>query len=169
MTAINCLECGRPNSPDARVCIWCGVPVIRANQPLNFEPLKAEVEYLDGLERLDGPANVNIIVSPSGVEVSEQMPGTRSILLPVESLISARATGPLRSVGGKPRPSPSGWLRLNAPAPGEEKVRSALTLKYEMDGEMRELVLERNDSGGADVLRRMARTIESLMRSRTPA
>jgi hypothetical protein len=164
MTATTCLECGRINGPDARACIWCGVPVISESGPLDFEPLKAEVEYIEGFERLDGPAPVGLVVGPSGLEIRELMPGTRSILIPIELLVSAGVTGPLRSVGTPPRRSASGWLRLKAnDEPGENR-RSALTLKHRLDGESQTVVFERNDEVGVEVLRRIARTITLLIR-----
>jgi hypothetical protein len=164
MTTATCSECGRANGPDARTCIWCGVPLISDGEPLDFEPLKAEVEYIEGFERLDGPAPVGLVVSPSGVEVREQMPGTRSIQIPIDLLVSASVTGPLRSVGTPPRRSASGWLRLKSTDESLTKRRSALTLKHRLDGEIQTVVFERNDEVGGEVLRRIARTIALLIR-----
>jgi hypothetical protein len=140
------------------------VPIISEGGPLDFEPLKAEVEYVEGFERLDGPAPVGIVVGPSGVEVRELMPGTRSILIPPGLLVSASVTGPLRSVGTPPRRSASGWLRLRSNDEPADNRRSALTLKHRLDGETQTVVFERNDEVGVEVLRRIARTITLLIR-----
>ena len=144
--------------------MWCGVPLIQAGAPLDFEPIKTEVEYLDGFERLDGPATVALSIGPEGVELKELMPGSRSVMISTESIISARVTGPLKRVGSV-ETRPSGWLRLKAGGQQPEQHRSALTLRYrDEDGTEISVVFERLDSVGADVLKRIGRTISLLIR-----
>jgi hypothetical protein len=122
------------------------------------------VSYLDGFERLDGPATVELAVGPAGVEIREMMPGTRSILLPLEQITGASVAGPLRSVGSQPRKGSSGWLRLRNTSDQPEAGRVALTLKFREEGEDRTVVFERDDTGAIDPLRRIARTITMLIK-----
>ena len=164
MSVINCIECGRANSPDTRTCIWCGLPLVRPGAAIEFDPIHAEVSYLEGFDRLDGPAPVELVVTPTAVEVHEMMPGTRSIVLPVVSIIAANVTGPLKRVGSPTIKESSGWLRIKGSDQPNDLQRSALTLKYQTDGEVMSVVFERTDANGLEHLRRIARTIKLLVK-----
>src|ERR1051325_11020811 len=87
MTPVHCQECGRANGAAAKRCIWCGVPLIDRGKPSSFDPTRVEIDYLDGIERLDNPAPVKLLISADGLEVTELMPGSRSIKIAAASLI----------------------------------------------------------------------------------
>jgi hypothetical protein len=164
MGTTNCTECGRTNAAEARVCMWCGLPLHEPGSPISFETIRAEVNYLDGFERLDGPATMELAVSPTGVEIRELMPGTRSILIPVASIVGASVTGPLRTVGSHQRKGTSGWVKLTADDDSQQG-RVALSLKCKLQGEDLTVIFEREDKTGLDALSRIARTINLLVRS----
>jgi len=124
--------------------------------------MKTEVDYVEGFDRLDGPATVALTIAPDGLEVRELMPGTRTIRIPPESIVSASVTGPLRRVG---QPSGStGWLRRKAASGQLPSQRASLSIKYREEGEIKVVVFERTDAAGMDVIRRFARTIAMLVR-----
>ena len=78
MSAINCPECGRPNSVTARRCIWCSVPVSE-DAALRSDTKSVELDYVEGIDRFDDAGPVRLIVSSEGIEVLELMPGSRSV------------------------------------------------------------------------------------------
>jgi len=63
MTPTYCQECSRANGASAKRCIWCGVPLVNQNAPEEFAATKIEIDYLDGIERLDGSATVRLIIN----------------------------------------------------------------------------------------------------------
>jgi len=164
MSAIKCIECSRPNAADARTCIWCGVPLVNRESKPDFEPVRAEVEYIEGFERIDGPATVSLTIGPQGIEIKELFPGTRSVVIASDQLLTVSFAGPLRRVGLLRSQKTVGWLRRNTAEKRTRKNRSALTIKYSEDGETRALVVERSDENGPEVLQRLARTIRLLIR-----
>src|SRR5437016_562151 len=84
-----CQECGRANGAAARRCIWCGVPLVDKGVPQNFEPTRVEVDYLDGLDRLGDPAPVRLLIDATGIEITEQMPGTRTARIAAQFIVDA--------------------------------------------------------------------------------
>ncbi|HKY05981.1 MAG TPA: hypothetical protein VJQ56_13885, partial [Blastocatellia bacterium] len=90
MTTIYCQQCKRANTSAARRCLWCGVPLIDEATIEYFQTTEIEVGYLGGIERLDNPCPVKLVVGPSGLEVSEVMPGSRVIKIAPDQLTGAR-------------------------------------------------------------------------------
>src|SRR5512132_725737 len=89
MTPTYCQECGRANAAAAQRCIWCGLPLVDKGTPASFAPTRVEVDYLDGIERFDEPGPVRMLINAAGIEVSEQMPGSRTAHIAARSIIDA--------------------------------------------------------------------------------
>ena len=152
MSAINCHECGRPNSVTARRCIWCSVP-ISEDAASRSDTKSVELDYLEGIDRFDDAGPVRLIVSSEGIEVLELMPGSRSVKIPADCVLEARVEESLASHNGDGSKS---WKRLlKVPSAGASrntagtaKRQSVLTIKYRIDGEIRDAVFSRDDPPG---------------------
>jgi hypothetical protein len=175
MTPMYCNECGRANGALAKRCIWCGVPITDRVKPAKFDATRVEIDYLDGIERLDNPAPVKLIISGDGIEVTELMPGSRSIKIAATSLIQASVVDGSTIVEGKRVRSPWWWLALGPLAvvirgKKKEDVKKydyLLTIKYKAGGEERNAVFHREDRVGLTMLDGLARIINMLVRMKS--
>jgi hypothetical protein len=175
MTPSYCQECGRANAAAARRCIWCGLPLVDRGSPTSFEPTRVEVDYLDGIERLDEPGPVRLLINSAGIEVSEQMPGSRTAHIAARSIIDANTVDASLMVKGKPERTPL-WRYLILPfgmgyffkrrsAPSEQKQHEyVLLIRYLSGGETRTAVFHRLDRAGLTVVEGLARIINLLVR-----
>jgi hypothetical protein len=175
MTPTYCQECGRANGAAARRCIWCGLPLVNQGTPSSFEPTRVEVDYLDGLERLGDPAPVRMLINADGVEVSEQMPGSRTAHIAAQAIVDANTVDASLAVEEKPARTPIwrylilpfgiGWFFRKKPGPTEKKQHDyVLLIRYRDQGETRTAVFHRQDRAGLAVVEGLARIINMLVR-----
>ena len=175
MTPTYCHECGRANAAAARRCIWCGLPLVDKGTPAHFEPTRVEVDYLDGLDRLGDPTPVRLLIDSSGVEVSEQMPGSRTAHIAAPAIIDASTVDASLTVEAKPERTPlwrylilpfgSGYFFKKKAAPAEEKQHDyVLLIRYRAEGAARTAVFHRQDRAGLTVVEGLARIINLLVR-----
>ena len=175
MTAIHCAECGRTNGALAKRCLWCGVPLMDQGSPSSIETTRVEIDYLDGIERLDNPTPVRLTISADGLEVSEVMPGSRLVRIDAAALVRATVVDGSTTVEGKRVRSPWWWLALGPLAvvvkgkkqPDTKNHDYLLTVKYREGGEERNAVFHREDRSGLAMIDLVARTINSLVRVRS--
>ena len=169
-----CSECERVNGSAATLCLWCGAPIINAPISPVFEPTRAELDYVGGIERLEDPTAVRLVISEAGIEIVEIMPGSRKVLIPAAAIVDARVT-----VGGGPRPEKTTpqpwWLRLGrsilrtsrrTKRPVEEIPDYTLTIRYQESGEARSAVFHRRGGAGLSMIQGLARSVASLVRLR---
>ena len=178
MTPTYCQECGRANGAAARRCIWCGMPLVDKGTPTHFEPTRVEVDYLDGLERLGDPAPVRLLINSTGIEVSEQMPGSRTAQIVAQAIIDASIVDASLTVEEKPARTPLwrylqvlinpfavGWFLKQKPAPTEKKQYDyVLLIRYRSGDETHTAVFHRQDRAGLAVVEGLARIINMLVR-----
>jgi hypothetical protein len=168
-----CGECGRANGASALRCIWCGVPLVKAETPDYFEPTRVEMDYMDGLDRLDDPIPVKVLIDAAGIEVTEGMPGSRTARIPAESIIDASTLDASLTLE-TPAPRIPLWRWLITPLgsdsprrqpPAEKKQHDyVLLVRYRSEDETRTALFHRQDSGGHLVVAGIARIINLLAR-----
>lgn len=169
---IYCQDCGRANGASAARCIWCGVLIVDKDVTGKFETTSVELEYLSGIERLNDPTPVRVVINLDGIEISEVMPGSRKIRIPACDVIEAQiADGSTVVKGERTRPL-WWWLALGPFAfaiPGkkgadEKNHDYILTIKYRDDDQIRYAVFHREDSAGLSLVTGVARIISSLVK-----
>ncbi len=166
---IYCNECGRPNSASALRCIYCAVPISGEGSPRLFEAISLELEYLSGIERLEDPMPVRLIVTNEGVEVRELMPGTRTAKIAANSLIEAQAVD--ASTTENEIVNRSWWQIITTPlsALRHHPVRVTnrtdyfLTIRYRVADEIRSAVFHREDRAAPSLVETAARCISLLI------
>lgn len=170
-----CQECGRTNGAAAKRCIWCGVPLVDKGTPDRFEPTRVEIDYLDGIERMEEPLAVRLVINADGVEVNEIMPGSRTYKIAAAALIEANVMDTSVTVETK-RKRPSLWRLLINPIsrkvwqgqPGEIKAVQqydyVLTIRYRAGDDVRIAVFHRQDRIGLQVVEGLARIVNLLVR-----
>ncbi|MGA9767624.1 MAG: hypothetical protein WBV94_01180 [Blastocatellia bacterium] len=175
MTPVYCQECGRANGATAPRCIWCGIPIIQGGAPLSFDTTRVEIDYLDGIERLDNPAPMRLVINRDGLEISELMPGTRTIRIAAESIIRADVVDASTEVEPKRAPFPflkilifPFGLLLSKKKPTDPKLHDyLLNIRYKAGGEIRNAVFHRQDRAGLSIVEGLARIINMLVRLQT--
>jgi hypothetical protein len=70
--------------------MWCELPIISDEITGSFEAIQIDLDYVSGIERLDEPMPVRLLVGPTGIEVIETLPGSRRVLIPAGSLVESR-------------------------------------------------------------------------------
>src|SRR5260370_30754879 len=109
-----CQQCGRANAATARRCMWCDVPLTRGSMQ-RFEPTRAEIQYLGGIDGLEDPITVRLTISSSGIEVRSLTPGSKMSKISAYSIIDARVVdGSTVTDAGRMRPPWWWWLVLGA-------------------------------------------------------
>ena len=172
MTPIYCQECGRANGASAKRCIWCGVPIVDRGTPENFAATRIEIDYLDGIQRLDNPATVRMVISREGIEVSETIPGSRKFNISASSIVDANVVDSSTVIEGKRVRSAWWWLALGPFAlvvPGKKTPDTKqhdylLAIRYKDGSEMRTVVFHREDRAGLPVVEGLARIVRTLVR-----
>lgn len=172
MTPLYCQECGRANSASARRCIWCGIPIVHGGSPASFDSTRVEIDYLDGIQRLDNPASVRLVIDREGVEVSELMPGTRTIRIDAESLIRADVVDASIEIEAK-RTFSSLWKTIITPIGSQRWKDKSLDIKqhnymlnirYKVGDEIHNAVFHRQDRAGLSIVEGLARIINMLVK-----
>jgi hypothetical protein len=87
-----CAACGRPNNPSARICLWCGELLNARATGQPFPTMVIELDYLNGIDRLDNPMPVRLTINADGIEVKEVMPGSRIHQIAAEAILEARVS-----------------------------------------------------------------------------
>jgi hypothetical protein len=172
MTPTYCLECGRANGAASKKCIWCGVPLVDRGAPDRFETTRVEIDYLDGIERLDNPAPVRLVISSEGLEISELMPGSRTFKISAEAIVAATVIDASTTIEGKKVRPRWLWFALGpfaaaVPArqmPDEKKHEYILNIKYRVDEDERNAVFQRADRLGLHALEGLAKIIRVLIK-----
>ncbi|HWO00301.1 MAG TPA: hypothetical protein VNS63_13640 [Blastocatellia bacterium] len=172
MTPIHCQECGRANGASAKRCIWCGLPIVNRASPEVFAPTRIEIDYLDGIERLDDSATVRMVIGREGIDVSETVPGSRTFKIPASSIIDATVVDGSTIVEGQYVRSPWWWLALGPFAvfvrgkktPDIKNHDYLLTIRYKQGSETRTAVFHREDRAGLPVVEGLARIVKTLVR-----
>ena len=165
MSAILCHECGRPNGAGAKSCIWCGVPIMRGGA-VDIKTTSLEIAYLGGIERFPDAEPVRLSIGNEGVEVSELIPGTRSVKIPGPSIIEATCTD--ASIMIEPDGRKSSWWRAFWPSASRKETQEfkaydyILTIQYKEDDEIRNAMFHREDQAGLDALEGLARVVNSV-------
>ena len=175
MTPIYCHECGRTNGALAKRCIWCGVPVMSQAVASSFETTSIEVDYIDGIERLDNPTPVKLTISAEGLEVRELMPGSRMVRIAAASLVQANVVDGSTIVEGKRERSAWWWLLLGPFAlvvkgkksPDIKNHDYLLTIKYRKGSEECNGVFHHQGRVGLAKVEILARIINSLVKLRS--
>lgn len=172
MSPIYCDECGRANAAGANACIWCGLPILNSNTAVNVETTRVEIGYLDGIDRFEDPAPVRLIISHEWIEIAEVIPGTRSVKIPVSSIIEANSADASTMIEVKRVRPKRWWLRLRPGAflPARTKAQEVkvhdyiLAIKYTHADETRTAVFHREDPSGLAVVEGLARILNSIVR-----
>lgn len=174
MATKSCSECGRVNGPTARRCMWCGLPIIDEDTWESFETTQIELDYLSGIERLDEPIPVRLIVGPSGLEVFELMPGSRRVLIPADSLLEAQTDTQTEKTGEEASSRRRNQISFRRSHPGvgsgrphdSSKQVCILTIRFREGDEMRDAVFQDQEGRGQSSIDNIARTISMLIRWR---
>lgn len=133
---------------------------------------RVEIGYLDGIERFEDAEPVRLIISAEGIEVSELVPGTRSVRIPASSILEANAVDASTMIEGKRVRPKWWWLALGPGAllipgrktPDVKEHDYILTIKYRAGTETRNAVFHREDRAGLAVVEGLARIVTSLAR-----
>ena len=171
--SLQCPECRRINGPLATKCIWCGLPIVDLEAAGEFAPAQFELDYLDGISRLEEPVSVLMILKADGIEISESLPGSRTVHIPVGSIIEASVTDASTSGVISAKRPPLWWLTKPIstwfePAPTRKIVSHdyILAVRYtDVEGE-RKALFHRESERGRSVVNEAARVIEMMIRNR---
>jgi hypothetical protein len=149
--------------------MWCGLPIISDETTGSFEASQIDLDYVGGIERLDEPVPVRLLVGPRGIEVIEIMPGSRRVFIAGDSLLEARIEPASPGPGAKASPRARLVIgKFNIRIPGGRARISAsreyyLTIIYREGPETRSAVFHREESRGASSIKEIARTIAMLI------
>ena len=172
MVPVYCEHCKRANGATAPRCIWCGLPITGNSPSDDFEITRLEIDYLGGIDRLDDPAPVKLVIGPAGIEINEIIPGSRSVKIAADKIIDARVVDASTITEGKKKRRMLWWFLLGPLAlviPGEKlpdkkKHDYIITIRYKEAGEIRNAVFHREDSLGLTLVNGLARIIALLVR-----
>ena len=139
-----------------------------------LETTRVEIGYLDGLNRFEEPGPVRLTINTEGIEITELMPGSRSVKLPASSIIEANVVDASVMLEGKRVRSRWWWLALGPFAiavpgrrtPETKKHDYILTIRYKTEGEIKNAVFHREDRSGLAVVEGLARIVMALTRVR---
>jgi len=171
---VKCFACQRPNSPAAIRCLWCAVLLNEDPAAGNGNRLQMELSYLGGLDRLDSPMPVSLLVTAEGVEIRELMPGSRIVKIPAASIIEARVVNNVDKirVAGKI----SWWRKLifdeetnkKKVRTKEEIVREyVVTIRYRSEDKTFNIAFRRDDATAAATAEKVAEAVNSLLKVKT--
>lgn len=172
MSPIYCDECGRANGASAKMCIWCGVPISNVGVAGAIATTRVELGYLDGIDRFEDAGPVRLIISAEGIEITEVIPGTRSVKIAASAIREANAVDASTMKEGKRVRSNWWWLALGPgalliPRRGTPEVKEhdyILTIKYLDGDETRNAVFHHENRAGLAVVEGIARIVTSLAR-----
>src|SRR3989442_14990655 len=174
MAPIYCQKCGRTNGPAAKKCIWCGVAISADGTVGKLETTRVEIGYLDGLDRFEDPGPVRLSINGEGIEITELVPGSRSVKLPASSIVEANVVDASTMIEGKRVRPRWRWLALGPLAfavpgrrtPDTKSHDYILTLRYKAQAKIRNAVFHREDRSGLAGVEGLARIGLALRRVR---
>lgn len=120
-----------------------------------------------GIDRLDNPGPVRMVISSEGIEIAEILPGSRSFKIPASSIIEVNVSASNVTTEPKGRPlwrRITGSLKEAATNDSSESVQGdyVFTVRYERDNEEGTIVFRRYDQGGNMPVWRIADTLGRL-------
>jgi hypothetical protein len=167
-----CPSCGRPNGAAAPKCIWCGSGINKgAAAKEKFESTNIEIEYLSGIEGIDGPANVKLKIAETGIEATAP-PAQKAAKIDAKSILGAAVVDASFTVEGKRALAPLRWWLMLGPfaffvpgkkRPDEKQHDYLLSIKYRVGSETRTAVFRRDDRVGMSIIEGLARIVNSLV------
>jgi hypothetical protein len=167
----NCSECGRPNNPAARICLWCGELLSAKVTGNPFPTTHAELDYLNGIVRLDNPMPVRLAIKADGIEVKEILPGTRIYQIGVEAIIEARVTKRVEKIKIEKKISLLQKFLLDVSADQKRQFTEEflhdyiLTIGYRAGDKICTAAFHREDEAGKSLINNVAKAINSLIKS----
>lgn len=166
MTTIYCQRCQRPNGVSSKKCIWCEA-ILSGPTSTEIDTTTLEVDYLSGIDRLDNPGPVRMVISSEGIEIAEILPGSRSIKIPAASIIEVNVTASSVMTAARERPwwrRVTGSLKEASTNESSESVQGdyIFMVRYELDNEEGTIVFRRYDPNGNMPVWRIADTLGRL-------
>jgi len=166
MSAIYCQQCGRANGAASKVCIWCSATIADSTST-EIETTTLEVDYVSGIDRLDNPGPVRMVISTEGIEIAEILPGSRSFKIPATSIIEVNVSA--SNVSTEPAQRPW-WRRMlesrrsrsRQPIVENNEGNYVFTVTFEQDNEVGTMVFRRYDPSGHMPVWRVADTLGRL-------
>ncbi|HKA16702.1 MAG TPA: hypothetical protein VKN18_00160 [Blastocatellia bacterium] len=166
MATIYCQQCQRPNGASSKKCIWCEAN-LSGSSSTEIDTTTLEVDYVSGIDRLDNPGPVRMVISSEGIEIAEILPGSRSFKIPTASIIEVNVAVSSVTTEAKERPW---WRRVTGSlkeASTNDSSDSApedfvFTVRYERDNEEGTMVFRRYDPNGIMPVWRIADTLGRL-------
>jgi hypothetical protein len=171
LVPIYCQQCGRANGVAAKNCIWCGL-LIKQGFTQRFDTTRVEIEYLSGIDGIEDPATVRLVISGSGLEISKVLPGNKTFRISAHSLIDARVVDASVLVEGGRGRAPYWWWLVLGPfallVPGKRKPDITkhdyiLSIRYSAAGVVRCAVFHREDRMGGSMVEGLARIVAALV------
>src|SRR5262245_950561 len=166
MTAVYCHTCGRPNGAAAIKCMWCGVALSDDTETNTHVTTCVEILYVDGIDRFADAGPVRLMISAKGVEVVELMPGSRSIKIPVETILEANviiATADEQREGSRSALRRRVFRRAGRQAV-EQQCHYTLAIRFTVGSEVQTASFRREDRVGLAVVEGLARILSALVR-----
>ena len=151
------------------------MPLADVNSAGVIETTKVEIGYLGGIDRFEDPCPVYLTIRVSGIEVTEVIPGTRSVNISAASIVDANVVDASTMAEGK-RARPTWWWFALGPlafaipgkrTPEQKKHDYILTIRYKKGSEIRNAVFHREDRSGLIVVEGLVRILTSLVRQTT--
>src|ERR1700733_4217735 len=165
-----CHKCGRPNSVSATKCLWCGLPIDKGTATEKFDTTRIEIEYLSGMDGLEGPANVKLRIGEMGIEAVKS-PDPNVAKIAAGSIIGAAVVDASFTQEGKRGLAPLKWWLMLGPfallIPGkkkrdERKYDYLLSRKYKAGTQVRSSVCRRDDRAALAVIEGLARIVNNI-------
>jgi len=146
--------------------MWCEAN-LSGPTSTEIDTTTLEVDYVSGIERLDNPGPVRMIISSEGIEIAEILPGSRSFKIPAVSIIEVNVTASSVTTDSKERPwwrRITGSLKDASTNDGSDSVQGdyVFTVRYERDNEEGTIVFRRYDPNGNMPIWRIADTLARL-------
>ena len=141
-----------------------------ARQP--FPTTAAELDYLNGIERLDNAMPVRLTVNADGIEVKEVMPGTRVFQIAADAILEARVTRRVEKIKvEKPLSLLQKILLDDSILPQRQFTEEflhdyILTVRYRFDGKTCSAAFHREEKEGKSLINSVAKAINQLLKYR---
>jgi len=151
--------------------MWCASNVADSAST-EIDTTTIEVDYVSGIDRLDNPGPVRMVISSEGIEIAEILPGTRTFKIPAASIIDVNVTASNVKNEAMERP----WWRRFTRSVKEVSTNDTnesgdylFTVRYEQDNTEGTIVFRRYDPNGNMPVWRIADTLGRLTGQRGSA